>query len=70
MSMTTKKKDASVHKIKTRVTTLITSDMILDLYAKAKQAKGSDKKILMERVVFLSQNLNRFIPILPSHYLV
>lgn len=51
-----------------KVTTLITSDMVLDLYAKAKKAKGSEKKILMDRVVFLSQNLNRYTPIIPSHY--
>jgi len=50
-------------------TVLITSDMVLDLYTKAKQAKGMEKKLLMDRVIFLSQHLNRYTQIVVSHYL-
>jgi hypothetical protein len=68
MAMTTKKKESNTPVYEKKVTTLITSDMVLDLYAKAKKAKGSEKKILMDRVVFLSQHLNHYTPIVPSHY--
>ena len=68
--MTTKKKENNAPVYEKKVTTLITSDMVLNLYAKAKQAKGTEKKLIMERVVFLSQNLNRYTPIIPSHYFV
>jgi len=53
-----------------KVTALVTSDMVLDLYAKAKKAKGTEKKVLMERVVFLSQHLNHYAPLVLSQYLV
>jgi hypothetical protein len=53
-----------------KVTTFVTSDMVIDLYLKAKKLKGVEKKILMERVVFLSQNLNHYTPLIPSHYSV
>lgn len=66
--MTTKKK--STPALERKVTMLVTSDMVLDLYAKAKKTKGVEKKVLMERVVFLSQNLNRYTPLIPSHFLV
>jgi len=69
MSMSIKDKGASVSIPGKKVTTLITSDMVLDLYEKAKKTKGIEKKELMERVVFLSENLNHFIPIIPSLYL-
>jgi len=68
MNMTTKKK--STPALERKVTMLVTSDMVLDLYAKAKKTKGVEKKVLMERVVFLSQNLNRYTPLIPSHFLV
>ena len=70
MAMTTNKKGSTVSVPERKVTILITSDMVLDLYAKAKKAKGKEKKELMERVVFLSQNLNHYTPIVPSHYSV
>ena len=50
-------------------TLLITSDMVLDLYEKAKKAKGQEKKELMERVVFLSEHLNHYTSIVESLYL-
>jgi len=68
MNMTTKKK--STPALERKVTMLVTSDMVLDLYTKAKKTKGVEKKVLMERVVFLSQNLNRYTPLIPSHFLV
>ena len=70
MAMTTQKKESTSPVYEKKITTLITSDMVLDLYANAKKAKGQEKKVLMERVVFLSQHLNHFTPIVPSHYLV
>jgi hypothetical protein len=66
MNMTTKKKGEAT--LERKVTMLVTSDMVLDLYAKAKKAKGSEKKVLMERVVFLSQHLNHYTPLIPSHF--
>ena len=70
MTMSTKNKKEVTSSLEKKVTTLVTSDMVLDLYAKAKKANGSEKKILMERVVFLSQNLNHFVPLILSHYSV
>ena len=70
MARTTQKKESTSPVYEKKITTLITSDMVLDLYANAKKAKGQEKKVLMERVVFLSQHLNHFTPIVPSHYLV
>ena len=66
--MSTKDKGASVSIPGKKVTTLITSDMILDLYEKAKKVKGTEKKELMERVIFLSENLNHYTPIILSLY--
>jgi len=68
MGMSTKDKGASVSIPGKKVTTLITSDMILDLYEKAKKVKGTEKKELMERVIFLSENLNHYTPIILSLY--
>jgi hypothetical protein len=68
MAMTTNKKVSAVSLPERKVTVLITSDMVLDLYAKAKQAKGKEKKELIERVIFLSQNLNNYTPIVQSLY--
>jgi hypothetical protein len=68
MAMTSNKKGATVSSAGKKTTTYITSDMVLDLYAKAKKAKGNDKKILMERVVFLSENLNHYTPIILSDF--
>jgi hypothetical protein len=70
MAMATKKKESNSPVYEKKITTLITSDMILDLYAKAKKTKGEEKKILMDRVIFLSQHLNRYTPIVPGHYTV
>jgi precorrin-3B methylase len=70
MAMTTSKKQGQSQKIETRVSTFITADMVLDLYDKAKKSKGKEKKDLMERVVFLSQNLNHYTPITLSQYQV
>lgn len=67
--MTTKKTGSSPA-IERKVTTLVTADMVLDLYEKAKKAKSKEKKVLMERVVFLSENLNHYTPLVLSHYLV
>jgi hypothetical protein len=63
----TNKKTAEVN-VSKKTTVLITSDMVLDLYAKAKKAKGTEKKVLMERVVFLSEHLNHYTPIVQDHY--
>jgi hypothetical protein len=63
----TNKKTAEVN-VSKKTTVLITSDMVLDLYAKAKKAKGTEKKVLMERVVFLSEHLNHYTPIVQGHY--
>jgi len=68
--MTTSKKQGQSQKIETRISTFITADMVLDLYDKAKKSKGKEKKDLMERVIFLSQNLNHYTPIVLSQYLV
>jgi hypothetical protein len=68
MAMTTSNKKSQGPVIDRKVTLLITSDMVLDLYAIAKKAKGHEKKDLMERVIFLSQHLNRYTPIVPSLY--
>ena len=57
------------HEENRKVTTLITSDMVIDLYLKAKKTKGKEKAILMERVIYLSQHLNRYHPIVPHLYL-
>jgi len=70
MAMSLKSKGTAVTLPDKKVTVLITSDMVLDLYAKAKKAKGQEKKELMERVIFLSQNLNHYTPIVPSLYSV
>ena len=51
-----------------KVTTLITSDMVIDLYLKAKTKKGKEKDELMKRVVFLSEHLNHYTPIIPDLY--
>ena len=66
--MTTSKKQGQSQKIETRVSTFITADMVLNLYDKAKKTKGKEKKDLMERVIFLSQNLNQYMPIVLSQY--
>lgn len=66
--MSAKNKSASVTIPGKKVTTLITSDMILDLYEKAKKTKGIEKKELMDRVVFLSEHLNHYTPIILSLY--
>lgn len=63
----TNKKTAAVNLSK-KTTVLITSDMVLDLYAKAKKAKGTEKKTLMEKVIFLSEHLNHYTPIVLDHY--
>lgn len=68
MAMTTSKKQGQSQKIETRVSTFITADMVLNLYDKAKKTKGKEKKDLMERVIFLSQNLNQYMPIVLSQY--
>lgn len=68
MAMTTSKKQSQPQRAEFKVSTLITSDMVLDLYAKAKRSKGSEKKDLMEKVIFLSQHLNRYTPIVVSQY--
>jgi hypothetical protein len=68
MAMTTKKKECDTPVCEKKIATLITSDMVLDLYARARKAKGQEKKVLMDRVVFLSQHLNHYTPIIPSHY--
>jgi hypothetical protein len=70
MAMTTNKKGSTVSLPEKKVTILVTSDMVLDLYAKAKQAKGKEKKEIMERVIFLSEHLNHYTPIAPSLYSV
>ena len=69
MSMTLNNKSVKASEER-KVTTFVTSDMVIDLYLKAKKLKGVEKKILMERVVFLSQNLNHYTPLIPSHYSV
>jgi hypothetical protein len=66
--MSTKNRGTAVNIPGKKTTTLITSDMVLDLYLKAKKAKGQEKKELMERVVFLSQHLNHYTPIVLSLY--
>jgi hypothetical protein len=66
--MTTNKKESRPQSLEPRVSTLITSDMVLDLYAKAKKLKGTEKKGLMEKVIYLSQHLNRYVPIVVSQY--
>lgn len=66
--MTISKKQGQSQKIETRVSTFITADMVLNLYDKAKKTKGKEKKDLMERVIFLSQNLNQYMPIVLSQY--
>jgi hypothetical protein len=68
MGMSTKNKGTAVKLPGKKVTTLITSDMVLDLYVKAKKAKGAEKKELMDRVIFLSEHLNHYTPIVPSLY--
>jgi len=68
--MTLKKKPDQSASIEKKISTLITADMVLDLYAKAKEAKGLEKKDLMDKVVFLSQNLNHYTPIVVSQYSV
>ena len=68
MSMPTQKKVSNTPTYEKKVTTLVTSDMVLDLYAKAKKAKGLERKVLMERVTFLSQHLNHYTPLVLSHY--
>ena len=68
--MTTKKKEGETPTLERKVTMLVTSDMVLDLYEKVKKTKGLEKKVLMDRVIFLSQNLNRHTPVLLSHYQV
>lgn len=67
--MTTTNKKGQPQKVEIRSSTLITSDMVLDLYDKAKKTKGAEKKNIMEKVVFLSQHLNRYTPIVVSQYL-
>jgi len=66
--MTTNKSQGRLQNVEPKVSTLITSDMVLDLYEKTKKLKGKEKKELMERVVFLSQHLNRYTPIVASQY--
>ena len=66
--MSSKNKSADVTIPGKKVTTLITSDMILDLYEKAKKTKGVEKKELMDRVIFLSEHLNHYTPIILSLY--
>lgn len=67
--MTTTNKKGQPQKVEARTSTFITSDMVLDLYAKAKKTKGKEKKALMDKVIFLSQHLNRYTPIVVSQYL-
>lgn len=67
--MTAKKKETAPPTVERKVTTLVTADMVLDLYIKAKKTKGLEKRVLMERVVYLSQNLNHYTPLVLSHYL-
>ena len=68
--MTLKNKSNQSVVVDKKISTLITSDMVLDLYTKAKGAKGLEKKALMDKVIFLSQNLNHYIPIVVSQYSV
>ena len=70
MAMTANKKYSQPQRDEQKISTLVTSDMVLDLYAKAKRSKGSEKKELMEKVIFLSQHLNRYTPIVVSQYSV
>jgi hypothetical protein len=51
-----------------KTTVLITSDMVIDLYLKAKTLKGKEKQETMEKVIFLSQHLNRYTPIVVEQY--
>jgi hypothetical protein len=69
MAMTITNKKVQPQKVEIKSSTLITSDMVLDLYDKAKKTKGAKKKNIMEKVVFLSQHLNRYTPIVVSQYL-
>jgi hypothetical protein len=69
MAMIANNKGIKVPNTERKKTLLITSDMVLDLYEKAKKAKGQEKKELMERVVFLSEHLNHYTSIVESLYL-
>ena len=66
--MMSNKKGSAISNPGKKVTTLITSDMVIDLYLKAKKTKGKEKAELMERVIFLSENLNHYTPIVSSLY--
>jgi hypothetical protein len=39
----------------------ITADYVIDEYLAAKKLKGKKRDVAMEHVMFLSQNLNKFI---------
>ena len=54
-----------------RSTVIVTADMVIDTYLAAKKEKNKTKKEkMMEDVIFLSQNLNRYTPLRRSQYIL
>ena len=69
--MTSKKEEGVNAVIKRKYTTLVTADMVLDIYSASQ--KETNKKIKTEiynKAIFLSQHLNCCIPLSKSQYSV
>jgi len=71
MRATSKTGSTMTANIEHKSTVLVTSDMVIDTYLAAKREKNKDKKKeMMENVVILSQNLNRYTPLRRSQYIL
>jgi len=70
MKMTSNSASNSKTDIERKQTTLITSDMVIDTYLAMKKEKNKTKKQeMMNNVIFMSNHLNRYIPLKRSQYI-
>jgi hypothetical protein len=68
--MTSNSASNSKTDIERKQTTLITSDMVIDTYLAMKKEKNKTKKQeMMNNVIFMSNHLNRYIPLKRSQYI-
>lgn len=67
--MTSNSASNSKTDIERKQTILVTSDMVIDTYLAMKKEKNKTKKQeMMNNVIFMSNYLNRYIPLKKSQY--
>jgi hypothetical protein len=67
--MTSNSASNSKTDIERKQTILVTSDMVIDTYLAMKKEKNKTKKQeMMNNVIFMSNHLNRYIPLKKSQY--